>query len=327
MLASVRICLCPSMCLHLSPSAAAFTSPSMCLHLPPSAARCQCAHFLSRSMCLQLSPSTARSPGRMLASVRISLSFNMCLRLSPSAARFRAACLPVCALTCLPGCAFFVSQRCQIAGPCQWATCSPVCAFICLPARAFICPPVLPDRRAERNARKSASAVGRKSVHKRLHCRRARVFLVGAKNVSNVGAQECFSLAHKRGHCRRIKVPVVGAQVCLLSAHKSVPCWNIIVSSVCARKCSLLPRKRGHRRRAKVFLASSHAHPLLARKSARCWRTHCSRTKVFMIGEQACSSANKSVHYRRATVPIVVFSRSRRAKVFFAGACAVCRPG
>ena len=87
----------------------------------------------------------ARSPGRMLASVRICLSPSMCLHLSPTAARSPGRMLArvriylsqVCAFTCLPVCAFMC---CQIAGP------HPRQCAHSLPGMCFSLP-VLPDRR------------------------------------------------------------------------------------------------------------------------------------------------------------------------------------
>ena len=104
---------------------------------------------VSPSTCLHLSPSAARSPGCMLARVRIYLSPSMCLHLSRSAARLPGRVKASVLIYFSPSTArppghvpSFVPERCQIAGShagqCAHLLVSPVCASTCLPA--------LPDR-------------------------------------------------------------------------------------------------------------------------------------------------------------------------------------
>ena len=110
------------------------------------------------------------------------------------------------------------------------------------------------------------------SAHKSAHCWRTQVSTVGAQAVScffhdgDVRRMPCLHAispakalltvafeAQKRVHCRRTRVFLVGASACPPSAHKSVPCWRIIVASVGAQ-------------------------------SVLCWRT-----SVFTVAAQECS--------------------------------------
>ena len=90
-------------------------------------------------------------------------------------------------------------------------------------------------------------------------------------------------------------------RVCLLSAHKTVPCWRISVPtvgaqesfSVGAKGCSLSAR------RARV---SSGLFPVSARTSV-----HCLRTIVFTLGAHESSLlAQKRAHCRRTRVSLIV---------------------
>ena len=273
---------------------------------------CQCAHLLVSQHAPSLSPSCqiaephARQCAHLLVFQYVPSCVSQCFQIAePHACQCASVCLLVFAFIRLPvlpdrwqriACsparrhmkAHSASSPVCALPDCR-AACLPVRASACFPARAFICLPVLRGH----------------SAHKRIQCRRIKVFFLGAQacsllarksvscwriSVSTVGAQECLSSA-QRVHCRCINVFTFGAQACPRSAHKSArcprasaPCRRIIVSSVGVHKCFLLARKRAHCCLIRLFLVGASSYPASAHTSVHCWRT-----STLTVGAQECS--------------------------------------
>ena len=132
-------------------------------------------------------------------------------------------------------------------------------------------------------------------AQKRFHGRRATVSVVGAQVcsliVSSVGARACSLLAPKRFHCRRRRVFPVGASSHPVSAHTSVRCWCTSTRTVGAQECSLLARKRVRCPRINVFVVGAHTVcaqkvSWLTRKRAHSRKksVHYRRAKVSVLG-------------------------------------------
>ena len=126
------------------------------------------------------------------------------------------------------------------------------------------------------------------------------MFIVRAQGGSISTHKSVPRLAHRRGHCRRTNVYVVGAQVCFVFLRaRSLPCRRTSVFTVCARvfpvgvqACSPLAYKSVPRWRKSVAMS--------ARKTLLGWRKRaltagahkCSaeaclrrRTRVFLVGQ------------------------------------------
>ena len=334
LLASERIYLSPSVCLHMSHSTAkllgarspvrAFTCLPACAFMcPPSSPVRACTCLPARAfICLPVLPDRR-------ASLRIYFSPSACRHLSCSAAKLTGACLKVCAFTAFPACAFIslpVLPDCRAACSPVWVcTCLLICCQIAghmlasvrnyLPPTLFIS---LPDRRAAcspssvRNYLPGSKFLG---PHAR-QCQGAHV-LVSQHVPLFVLLQDRWATAHQRVHVLvsqhvwRVYVFFVGAQAFSLSAYKSVPCWRRSVSIVGAQQGPLSAHSCVHCRRTRLSLVGASSYPASAHTSAPDWHA-----SLCAVAAQECYSlAHHRIQCRRRKVFVA------RAKVFFAGEC------